>query len=129
MVGCTIEKPWGNYVIYSCNQEATVKIITINGGEKLSLQSHKKRDEVWIPLDKGLIIEIDYTTYKSEPFSEYWIQRTMLHRVSNPNKKSRRILEISFGNFDEEDIKRFEDDYGRKVSKLPRRIRKMFRKK
>jgi len=129
MVGSTIEKPWGNYIMYCCNKEATVKIITLNSGEKLSLQSHRYRDELWIPLDEGLIVEIDMTEYKGKPFEEYWIQRTMLHRLSNPNKKPKRILEISFGKFNESDIKRYEDKYGRGVSKLPRRLRNLFQRK
>jgi len=126
MVGSTFKKPWGKFITYCCNNEATVKIITLNAGEELSLQSHKHRDELWIPLDDGILIDIDFVRHKSKRYSEYWIQRTMLHRASNPSKKDKSFIEISFGKFNENDIKRYEDKYGRKVSKLPRKFRRIF---
>jgi mannose-6-phosphate isomerase-like protein (cupin superfamily) len=39
---------------YTLNTKSTVKILTIEKGKELSLQSHKKRDEFWVVLDEGI---------------------------------------------------------------------------
>lgn len=52
------KKPWGYFETFSINEKCTVKLITLNSGGRLSLQIHKRRDELWIALDSGLIVEI-----------------------------------------------------------------------
>lgn len=106
-------RPWGNFIQYAHNETCTVKIITVNPQQMLSKQLHQKRDELWVALDAGLQVEIDDKLFQSKPGDVFVIMKNTKHRLSSPKKKG-RVLEISFGNFDEADIQRFEDIYGRK---------------
>ncbi|RME55024.1 cupin domain-containing protein [Candidatus Woesearchaeota archaeon] len=104
-------RPWGSFKQYTLNERSTVKILTINANGKLSKQVHKKRDELWVILDKGIIVEIDDKKIKAKPGDEFFIPKNTTHRLSS--KTGGRVLEISFGKFDENDIERIEDVYGR----------------
>ncbi|MCP4583770.1 MAG: mannose-6-phosphate isomerase [candidate division Zixibacteria bacterium] len=105
-------RPWGNFKQFTHNKVSTVKILTVNPNQILSKQSHKKRDELWIMLDKGLRVELDDKVWEPEAGEEIVILRNSKHRLSSLEKVG-RVLEISFGHFDEDDIERFDDQYGR----------------
>lgn len=89
-----------------------MKVITVEAGGTLSLQRHAHRDEVWHVLDAGLRVEIDGVTHTPEPGEEFLILRGQTHRLTSLGHRG-RILEIAFGTFDEEDIERLDDAYGR----------------
>lgn len=105
-------RPWGSFKQYACNEKCSVKIITVNPNQMLSSQAHKKRDELMVILDDGLKVELDDQILSPKPGDEILINRNTKHRVSSLGKQA-RILEVSFGLFDENDIERFEDIYGR----------------
>lgn len=106
-----VEKPWGKFEQYSLNEKSTVKIITVKKGEILSLQSHQLREEMWVTLDDGLIAEIGGKEIPLNKGDRVIIPKKTKHRIRA--EKKARFLEISFGEFDENDIKRYEDKYGR----------------
>ena len=64
-------RPWGNFRQYSLNEPSTVKIITVHAGEAISLQRHEHRDELWIVLDDGLLVEIDGTATQASTGDEF----------------------------------------------------------
>ena len=105
-------RPWGNFRQYTLNEPSTVKIITVAAGEALSLQRHEHRDELWIALDDGLLVEIDGTSTQAGSGDEFFVPRGAVHRVSGGGHGG-RFLEVAFGHFDEQDIERLEDRYGR----------------
>ena len=106
-------KPWGKFKRYAHNKKCTVKIITVNSNQILSKQVHKKRDELWIILDEGLRVGQEDKIFDPKPGDEIVNLRNTKHRLSSLGKKG-RVLEISFGYFDENDVERFDDIYGRK---------------
>jgi mannose-1-phosphate guanylyltransferase/mannose-6-phosphate isomerase len=108
-----VEKPWGKFEQYTHNLPCTVKIITVAPGGKLSRQYHHKRDELWVVLDPGAAVELDGEVLHPEPEDKLFIPRQMVHRLWSVGEAQVRILEISFGEFDEDDIVRLEDVYGR----------------
>jgi len=108
-----VGKPWGKFEQYTHNQKSTVKIITVNPGEMLSSQYHFKRDELWVALDSGARVELGDQTVYPERGEKIFIPRRTTHRLCAVGGNPIRILEISFGEFDEEDIVRLEDAYGR----------------
>lgn len=108
----TVKKPWGKFKKYTMNELVTVKILTVEPGQYLSKQFHRMRDELWVPLDDGAEIEIGDKKIFPRKEEEIWIPRNVVHRLGSKDKKV-RVLEISFGNFDEEDVIRYEDKYGR----------------
>ncbi|MGQ9630205.1 MAG: phosphomannose isomerase type II C-terminal cupin domain [bacterium] len=107
-----VEKPWGNFKQFTLNTQCTVKILTVKARGILSKQSHRYRDELWVALDDGLKVELNDRTIWPRKGEEIIIPKGAVHRLSAPEKEG-RMLEISFGVFDEEDIVRYEDAYGR----------------
>jgi mannose-6-phosphate isomerase-like protein (cupin superfamily) len=106
------ERPWGAFRQFTKNTPTTVKIITVNPDETLSLQSHEKRSEFWRVISGGGTFEIDEKKYTVEKGNEYQVPIKAKHRIqAGPN--GIEVLEISTGDFDEHDITRHEDKYGR----------------
>ena len=108
-----VEKPWGEFEQYTHNQKSTVKIIIAAPGGILSSQYHFKRDELWVVLDEGARVELGHEILYPHPQQKVFIPHETIHRLSAVGDKPVRVLEISFGEFDEEDIVRLEDAYGR----------------
>jgi mannose-6-phosphate isomerase len=105
------KRPWGEFLQFCLNKKCTVKILTLKPNQELSLQKHKKREELWYFLDDG-VLEIDDLKKKVKAGTEIIIKKNQKHRAI-ATKKTTRILEISFGNFDELDEIRLKDKYGR----------------
>jgi len=108
-----VDKPWGRFEQYTHNLPCTVKIITVAPGGILSRQYHHNRDELWVVLDAGARAELGDETLEPAAGGELFIPRGTIHRLSTVGDEPVRILEISFGEFDEDDIVRLEDVYGR----------------
>ena len=106
-------RPWGTEEILTVNEPSTVKILTINPGQRTSLQYHNHRKEFWKLIEGEAIFEIDGKLIDAKIGDEYEVDVNTNHRLVGKNV-SGKILEISFGDFDENDIVRIEDDYNRK---------------
>ncbi|MGW4423979.1 phosphomannose isomerase type II C-terminal cupin domain [Streptosporangium sp. NPDC004631] len=106
------ERPWGGFERYTLNEASTVKIIEVAPGQRLSLQRHEHRDELWVALDPGAVFEIDGELIEPSVGDRVLIRAGQTHRLGSTGKGT-RILEIAFGHFDEDDIERLEDSYGR----------------
>jgi len=106
------ERPWGKFEQFCQNEICTVKIITVNPNEELSLQFHYYRDEFWKIIKGRARITIGENIYDGKEGDEYFINRKEKHRIKTENSLA-KILEISFGKFDENDIVRLEDRYKR----------------
>jgi mannose-6-phosphate isomerase len=108
-----VEKPWGYFEQYTHNLPSTVKIITVAPGGTLSRQYHHKRDELWVVLDEGACVELDGEVLYPGREEKLFIPRGTVHRLSSVGGSEVRVLEISFGEFEEDDIVRLDDVYGR----------------
>lgn len=106
------ERPWGGFERFTHNQATTVKIITVKPGARLSLQYHHHRDELWVVLDEAMEVELNGERMVLKQGEQVFIPRTVHHRAIGLDKPC-RWLEIAFGDFNEEDIIRVEDDYQR----------------
>jgi mannose-1-phosphate guanylyltransferase/mannose-6-phosphate isomerase len=110
-----VDKPWGSFDQFVLNETCTVKILTCAPGQKLSLQKHRNRAELWVALDEGVIIELDGKLITPDRNAEIWLPAGSVHRLSCAAQTPHpvRVMEISLGHFDENDIERLEDVYGR----------------
>ena len=110
-----VDKPWGAFDQYTLNTPSTVKILTCNPGQKLSLQRHSHRDELWVALDPGVVVDLDGVELRPAVGEEIWLPLGSTHRLrcdaGTPGPV--RVLEVRLGTFDEADIERLQDDYGR----------------
>ena len=106
-------RPCGKFEQFTLNEKSTVKILTINPKKRNSLQTHKNRSEFWKALDNPFKATIGNKTFTMKKGNEVKIPVQVKHRIIGLSKPA-RLLEISLGNFNEKDIKRLEDDFGRK---------------
>src|SRR3989344_1101963 len=110
-----VKKPWGKFLQFTLNEKTTVKILELKKGEETSLQRHKNRNEFWYALDDGIDVYVKGKKYSLKKGDSIFIPKKSLHKLVG--RKHGRILEISFGNFNENDIERISDKYGRIRSK------------
>ena len=110
----TVYRPWGTYTILEENSNTKIKRIVVYPGAKLSLQMHHHRSEHWIVV-KGTakIVNGDQVIFLEENQSTY-VPKTTRHRLENPGKVPLHIIEVQIGPYlEEDDIVRFDDDFGR----------------
>ena len=108
-----VERPWGSFKQFAHNQETTVSLMTVLPGQRLSLQSHTGRAELWIVLDDGAIVQVGEETRTYNAGDEIWINVNEKHRLACAGDRPVRVLEVAFGNWQQDDIQRYDDDYQR----------------
>ena len=107
-------RPWGWYKSIEEGQSFQVKIISVKPGSKLSLQSHKYRSEHWISIKGEALVTCDANTIILKENESTFIPLGSKHRLENTTSESIEIVEIQVGVYlGEDDIERYEDDYGR----------------
>lgn len=106
------ERPWGNFRQFTHNTPSTVKIIFVKKGEALSLQYHNNRTEFWKILSGTPKVAIGESTIHAKKGDEFTIMPKTNHRVSSVDTDT-EFLEIAYGDFNESDVIRLEDKYGR----------------
>ncbi len=106
------DRPWGKFERYIKNEKCTVKILNLNPNSQTSLQYHHKRDEWWKVIKGSIVIIVDNNEYRLTENESFFIKRGSKHQIINLENSS-IILEISTGDFDEEDIVRLRDIYNR----------------
>ena len=107
-----MKRPWGEYKVLGENP-VCVKVITINPYSRLSLQMHDHRDEVWFALQSGLYAHIGDKIYMMGVLDRFRVERGVQHRIENATDKPIQLVELMYGVYDENDIFRLQDDYGR----------------
>jgi len=109
----TDHRPWGGFRQYALNENCTVKILWVEPGQQLSLQTHKLRSELWVIVEGEMAVELDGVSKTFRQDEQVFIPCGTKHRARGLDATC-RWLEIGFGHFDENDIVRLEDSYGRK---------------
>jgi mannose-1-phosphate guanylyltransferase/mannose-6-phosphate isomerase len=108
-----VERPWGSFKQFAFNRDCTVSLMTVLPGQRLSLQSHTGRAELWIVIDDGAVVQIGEEERTCKAGEENWIPANEKHRLSCRGDRPVRVLEIAFGNWQQEDITRYQDDFQR----------------
>ena len=107
-------RPWGSYEGIDAGERFQVKRIVVNPGAALSLQMHYHRAEHWIVV-KGTarVVNGEREILLGENQSTY-IPLGERHRLENPGKVPLELIEVQSGSYlGEDDIVRFDDQYGR----------------
>lgn len=110
----TVHRPWGTYTVLEESPSFKIKRIVVKPQGSLSLQMHHHRSEHWIVVsgtaevingDKTLLVSTNESTY---------IPAGHKHRLRNPGMIDLVMIEVQSGQYlGEDDIVRFEDNYGR----------------
>ena len=107
-------RPWGYFTVIAEGGDFLIKIIHVNPGQKLSLQSHNYRSEHWTVVKGIAKVILDKNEYTLKTGESIDIAIKSKHSLQNPFKEDLEIVEIQRGNpLSEEDIIRYEDMYGR----------------
>jgi len=108
------DRPWGWYDVIDQGNRYKVKSIEVNPNASLSLQKHLHRAEHWVVVEGTAQIEVDGKITIIKENESTYIPLGSKHRLSNPGKIPLRIIEVQSGSYlEEDDIERFDDDYGR----------------
>ena len=117
------KRPWGGYTLFADNEQCSVKILEVSG--QLSLQSHNYREESWhvisgkIEVLRGPVFDdLDEIKKNLDKFElnagdNIFIPVKHIHTMKNFGDEVAFVLEVSKGEYKEDDIVRYEDIYGR----------------
>jgi mannose-6-phosphate isomerase-like protein (cupin superfamily) len=109
------ERPWGRFEVLLDDPHFKVKKITVKPGCRLSLQSHKRRNEHWVVTEGKMRITVGDTVRDYDVNEHVYIPREHKHRMENRGETPASVIEIQTGDyFGEDDIIRYEDDYNRR---------------
>src|SRR5580765_5595784 len=94
-----VTRPWGSFKQFASNQDCTVSLMTVLPGQRLSLQSHTGRAELWVVLDDGAVVQVGEESREYKAGDEIWIRAEEKHRLTCSGSRLVRVLEIAFGNW------------------------------
>ena len=107
-------RPWGSYDGVDTGERFLVKRIVVNPGACLSLQMHHHRAEHWIVVHGTAKVTREDSTYLVSENESTFIPLGKKHRLENPGRIPLEMIEVQSGAYlGEDDIVRFEDNYGR----------------
>lgn len=117
-------RPWGEYYGWDQGEGWNLKTIYIHPKSRLSLQYHHRRTECWLLVagDATAIVHDSKGKASSVALKKgqtYCIGKKQVHRLES--KKGGVVVEVAYGDFDEEDIVRIEDDHGRPTNPTKRK--------
>lgn len=113
----TVYRPWGSYTSLELKDTYQVKRIDVNPGARLSLQSHKHRAENWVVVKGEALVTRNDEQIVVKKGESIFIPKGARHRMENQKEEPLTIIEVQNGDYlGEDDIIRYEDDYGRSGS-------------
>ena len=114
LLNTVVYRPWGSYEGIDMADRFQVKRITVKPGAELSLQKHFHRAEHWVVVRGTAIVTRDDEKILLKEDESTYISLGTVHRLENPGKIPLELIEVQSGSYlGEDDIIRFEDNYGR----------------
>jgi mannose-1-phosphate guanylyltransferase / mannose-6-phosphate isomerase len=109
-----VHRPWGYYDSIDHGERFQVKRIVVDPGKQLSLQMHYHRAEHWTVVRGTAKVTCGEKTFLISENESTYIPLGTVHRLENPGKTPLEIIEVQSGHYlGEDDIVRFDDQYGR----------------
>ncbi len=110
----TAHRPWGTYTVLDNHPRFKIKRLTVKAGERLSLQMHYHRSEHWIVVSGTARVTRGDEVFLLRENESTYIRAGEKHRLENPGIIPLEIIEVQNGSYlGEDDIARFDDQYGR----------------
>jgi mannose-1-phosphate guanylyltransferase/mannose-6-phosphate isomerase len=114
-----VHRPWGTYETVDRGDRFQTKRIVVKPGEKLSLQMHHQRSEHWIVVAGTARVTIGERVQLLQENESTFVPAGAVHRLENPGRIPLQLIEVQCGPYlGEDDIVRFDDDYGRSLVRL-----------
>jgi len=113
-IGENIIRPWGFYRVIAQGKGYAAKVIHVNLGQKLSVQSHNYRSEHWVVACGSAHVLLNDKEMTLDVGQSIDIPVKAIHSLSNTTDKDLEIIELQMGEIiSEDDITRYSDIYGR----------------
>ncbi|RJX30677.1 MAG: mannose-1-phosphate guanylyltransferase/mannose-6-phosphate isomerase [Oxalobacter sp.] len=110
----TVFRPWGTYTVLEVGYRFQIKRIVVKPGASLSLQMHYHRSEHWIVVSGMAKVVNGEKEILVRPNESTYIPAGHMHRLENPGVVDVVMIEVQSGEYlGEDDIVRFDDQYGR----------------
>lgn len=107
-------RPWGSFTVLDEGAGYKVKRIEVLPGKRLSYQKHARRAEHWFVVQGSAKVTLDGREVLKNAGDSVDIPVGTAHRVENPGEELMIFVEVQQGDYlGEDDIVRFEDDFGR----------------
>ena len=120
------DRPWGYYLVLHEDSGYKVKQFVVRPGSRLSLQRHHQRAEHWQVVRGEASVTRGKEIVRLLPGESIDIPLGALHRVESVGKENLVVIEVQMGEYvGEDDIERFEDDFGRAATESPATAPKM----
>lgn len=109
-----VYRPWGSYESLVVSDRFQVKRIVVNPGQRLSLQKHHHRAEHWVVVHGTAEVTCEDKTFMLGEDESTYIPLGHVHRLANPGRIALELIEVQSGAYlGEDDIVRYDDEYGR----------------
>lgn len=109
-----VYRPWGSYETLEMSDNYQVKRLVVKSGKKLSLQLHNKRAEHWVVVKGIATVTCGDKKFDLIENESTYIPLGEKHRLENKHDSDLEVIEVQSGNYlGEDDIVRFDDDFGR----------------
>ena len=110
-----VHRPWGSYTVLEDGGIYKIKRVSVKPGERLSLQLHHHRSEHWVVVQGTAEVELNGETRFLRKGESTYVHSGTVHRLKNPGILPLEVIEVQLGDYlEEDDIVRFDDEYGRK---------------
>ena len=109
-----VYRPWGSYESLVVADRFQVKRIIVNPDQRLSLQKHHHRAEHWVVVHGTAEVTCEDKVFMLGEDESTYIPLGHVHRLANPGRIPLELIEVQSGAYlGEDDIVRYEDEYGR----------------
>lgn len=111
-------RPWGWYLATFQTSGYKTKIFSVAPGKRLSLQSHSRRKEMWSIVRGEGLCTVGSNLMQVSENSLISVPKGVKHRIENISTDAELVIsEVQIGDYlEEDDIVRYEDDYGRSAN-------------
>lgn len=108
-------RPWGRFEVLRDESHYKSKVIRVEPGQKLSYQSHAHRAEHWVIVKGEAVVILNDEEHPMKQGEHIYIPQGAKHRILNRSNSAVEFIEVQVGTyFGEDDIVRYQDDYGRR---------------
>ena len=91
------DRPWGSFDVLADKKHTKVKSLLVKPGQRLSLQSHKHRDEHWVVVKGVATVTLDDTTTEYKYGDYVYVKRGVKHRIACAGDEEVEVIEIQTG--------------------------------
>lgn len=105
--------PWGYWTVLFVAPDYKVKRLWVKPGKRTSLQSHEHRSEHWVVVEGSVTVTVNDRSRVAHRGEFIYVPVGAKHRIENHTGLGSVIVETWIGDSHEDDIVRYEDDFGR----------------